>query len=201
MARKRMEEPEPDELLESAADDEEEETEGRGRGKRKRESHEIRDLGVELTHLAADKLAALPLPEVLRDAIVEARRLTSFGAQRRQAQFIGKLLRRLDADALGAVRAAVHLDRSQAARATALLHRVERWRDALIDDDSALERWLAEFPATDAQQLRALIRQARKDARTGQQPGEAPRQGRAYRQIFALVRGALVAGTDAAVDQ
>jgi len=192
-----MEDPEPDELLEDAEDapdDEEEEVEGRGRGKRKRESHEIRDLGVELTHLRGDKLAALPLPEVLRDAIAEARRLTSFGAQRRQAQFIGKLLRRLDEDVLATVRAAVHVDRAQTARETALLHRAERWRDSLLDDDAALERWLAEFPRTDAQQLRALIRQARKDARTERVPGEAPRHGRAYRQIFTLVRESLVAG-------
>jgi ribosome-associated protein len=72
----------------------------------------------------------------------------------------------------------------------AALHRAERWRESLIADDAELQRWLAEYPATDAQQLRALIRQARKDAREGQ-PGEAQRQGRAYRQLFALVRAQL----------
>ena len=54
-------------------------------------------------------------------------------------------------------------------------------------DDAQLGPWLEEYPGTDAQQLRALIRQARKDFRDSR-PGESQRQGRAYRQLFALVR-------------
>jgi ribosome-associated protein len=202
MARKRSADTVPEEPLELAEVEAEEETEGRGRGKRKRETHAITDLGVELTLLRAEKLAALPLPDRLREAIDEARRLTSFGAQRRQALFIGKLMRKLDEEVLAAVRSVVDVDRSRAARETAALHRAERWRDALIADDAELGRWLDEHPATDAQPLRALIRQARKDAKTEQVPGEKPRQGRAYRQIFALVRAALAAPTtDAEEDQ
>jgi len=177
-------------------EEEGEEIEGRGRSKRKRATHAITDIGVELVKLGADKLDALPLPERLRDAIDEAQRLTSFGAQRRQALFIGKLMRRLDEQTLAAVQAAVHVDRARAARETALLHRLERWRDDLVADDAALERWLAEYPDTDAQQLRALIRQARKDAKAEQRPGEAPRKARAYRQIFDVVRATLVADGD-----
>ena len=177
--------------------DDGEEVEGRGRGRRKRQTHAITDLGVELTKLGPDKLDALPLPDALREAIAEACRLTSFGAQRRQALFIGKLLRKLDEATLAAARAAVNVDRAQAARATAFLHRTERWRDELVADDTALERWLGEHPGTDAQQLRALIRQVRKDARLAQKPGEAPRKGKAYRQIFDIVRAALT-GSSAA---
>jgi ribosome-associated protein len=204
MARRRDHSPELDEAVDadSPADDEGEETEGRGRSKRKRATHEITDLGVELVKLAAGKVDALALPEPLHDAISEARRLTSFGAQRRQSLLIGKLMRRLDEETLAAVRAAVHVDRAQAARATALLHRVERWRDDLVAEDTALERWLAGHPGTDAQQLRALIRQVRKDAKAEPQPGEAPRKGRAYRQIFDIVRAALAANGDGTkVDQ
>jgi ribosome-associated protein len=80
------------------------------------------------------------------------------------------------------------------------LHRAERWRGDLVADDGAFERWLREHPHTDAQQLRALIRQARKDARPESTPGDAPRQGRAYRQIFALVRASL-ASDGTATDQ
>jgi ribosome-associated protein len=177
-------------------EEEGEETEGRGRSKRKRATHAITDIGVELVKLGADKLDALPLPDRLRDAIDEAQRLTSFGAQRRQALFIGKLMRGLDEETLASLRAAVDVDRAQAARETALLHRLERWREDLVVDDAALERWLAEHPGTDAQQLRALIRQVRKDAKAEQRPGEAPRKGRAYRQIFDLVRAALVGDGD-----
>ena len=208
MARKRSEENEPeapfdlddgegDEVGDAAG-----EIEGRGRGKRKRATHAITDLGVELVGLSAEKLDALALPERLRDAITEARRLTSFGAQRRQALFIGKLMRKLEESALEAVRSVVDVDRSRAARETAALHRAERWRDELIAEDGALQRWLDEHPSTDAQQLRALIRQARKDAKVEVVPGQKPRQGRAYRQIFVLVRTALAAPAEGdAADQ
>jgi ribosome-associated protein len=200
MARKRSAESEPEEPVDLTDEEagEVEETEGRGRGKRKRETHAITDLGVALTQLGPEKVDALPLPDRLRDAIAEARRLTSFGAQRRQTLFIGKLMRKLDEDALAAVRSLVDVDRSRAALETAALHRVERWRDALVAEDAALQRWLDEHPATDAQQLRALVRQARKDAKAAPAPGEKPRQGRAYRQIFLLVRAALA--TPAAKD-
>ena len=201
MARKRTHETAPGEEVELEADDGEE-IEGRGRSKRKRATHEITDLGVELVKLSAEKLNALALPEALRDAISQARRIDSFIAERRQALYIGKLMRNLDEETLTAIRAVVNVDRAQAARVTAQLHRAERWRDDLIADDAALQRWLVEHPATDAQQLRALIRQVRKDAKVEVRPGEAPRKGRGYRQIFDVVRAALAGTADGrAADQ
>ena len=71
----------------------------------------------------------------------------------------------------------------------------ELWRDRLIADEDTLAAWMAEHPTTDTQQLRALIRQARKDAQpAGKEAnvqvsqGLAPRKGRAYRELFQLVR-------------
>ena len=192
MARKRTHEVASAEQPELDAD-EGDEIEGRGRSKRKRATHEITDLGVELAKLGADKLKALSLPEPLRDAISHARRIDSFIAERRQALYIGKLLRNLDEETLAVIRSVVNVDRAQAARTTAQLHRAEGWRDELVAGDAALERWLAEYPKTDAQQLRALIRQVRKDATAKHKPGEVPRKGRAYRQIFDIVRAALAA--------
>ena len=106
MARKpRYEEP-ADEA--GASDpDELEVQEGRGRSARKRASHELTRLGEQLVSLRAEQIAALALPERLEVAVAEARRLTSFGAKRRQVQFIGKLMRQLDEPAVAAVRAAV----------------------------------------------------------------------------------------------
>jgi ribosome-associated protein len=102
MARKRRETP-----PEPAATEEVEAEEGRGRSARKRASHELTELGEELLRLRPGQLAALALPERLEDAVAEARRLTSFGAKRRQAQFIGKLMRKLSEDEVAAVRKAV----------------------------------------------------------------------------------------------
>ncbi|HET7923479.1 MAG TPA: ribosome biogenesis factor YjgA [Rhodanobacteraceae bacterium] len=103
MARKpRYEEP-----AEAEGADELEMQEGRGRSARKRASHELTKLGEELLTLRPEQLAALALPERLEDAVAEVRRLTSFGAKRRQIQFIGKLMRQLDEAALSSIRSAV----------------------------------------------------------------------------------------------
>jgi ribosome-associated protein len=164
--------------------------EGPSRSARKRESEELQTLGEEVAALSHSTIAGLPLPELLREALLDAKRVESFGGRRRHAQYIGKLMRRLDPDALEAARAAVSAARAPSAQQTALLHRAERERDALIESDAALERWLADNRDGDAQRLRALVRQARKDARETL-PGEAPRRGRAYREIFAIVRARL----------
>jgi ribosome-associated protein len=82
-------------------------TEGRGRSARKRASHELTRLGEELTTLRPEQVAALALPERLEEAVAEARRLTSFGAKRRQTQFIGKLMRALDEESVAAIRKAL----------------------------------------------------------------------------------------------
>ena len=164
--------------------------EGPSRSARKRESEELQSLGEQVAELPAETIATLPLPEPLVDALASAKRIGSFGGRRRHLQYIGKLMRRLGPGALDAVRDAVSAARAPSARQTALLHRAERERDELLESDAALERWLADDRAADAQRLRSLIRQARKDAREAR-PGEAPRRGKAYREIFAIVRARL----------
>jgi ribosome-associated protein len=161
----------------------------------KRESDELQKLGESLLTLRADLMAKVDLPEKLVEAVAEAKRITNFEGKRRQMQFIGKLMRKLDDDAVEGVRAAL-LEQSQgSAQETLQLHLAEQWRDRLIQDDDACGEWLQSFPDTDSQQLRALIRQARKDApavtAANVSQGLAPRQSRAYREIFQLVRAEL----------
>jgi ribosome-associated protein len=90
-----------DEATELDADD------APSRSARKRASHELTKLGEELVALRPSRFATLALPDLLQEAVVEARRLKSFGAQRRQAQFIGKLMRKLDEESLAALRKAL----------------------------------------------------------------------------------------------
>ena len=156
----------------------------------KRESDALQKLGEELMSLRAGLFEKLPIEEKLVDAIAEAKRITNFEGKRRQMQFIGKLMRALEPDALEAIRSALAEQNSVPAAETAALHEAERWRDRLIADDDALGGWIETHPATDSQQLRALVRQARKDLKAGL-PGEAPRQGKAYREVFQLVREQL----------
>ena len=156
----------------------------------KRESAELQKLGEDLLGLRAGLFDRLEIEDKLRDAIAEARRITNFEGKRRQMQFIGKLMRALDPEVLDAVRSALDEQHSGPAEETAMLHEAERWRDRLIADDDALGGWIETHPDTDSQQLRALVRQVRKDLKEGR-PGEAPRQGKAYREVFQLVREQL----------
>jgi len=85
--------------------------EGRGRSARKRATQELTSLGEELLTLRPEQVGALALPELLEEAVAEARRLTSFGAKRRQILFIGKLIRKLDEEQVAAIRKALELRR------------------------------------------------------------------------------------------
>ena len=161
----------------------------------KRESTELQKLGEALLTLRADLMDRLALPDKLLDALAEARRITNFEGKRRQMQFVGKLMRQLAPEVLDAARAALAEQHQPSVQETALLHAAEQWRERLIASDDAVAQWINTFPGTDTQQLRALVRQARKDApppdKAAVSQGLAPRQGRAYREIFQLVREQL----------
>ena len=159
----------------------------------KAEADEKQALGEALLTLRADLMARLDLPTKLLDAIREAKKITSFEGRRRQLQFIGKLMRPLDADP---IRDAINEQLNGSAQLTLQLHLAEQWRDKLVADDEALQAWLSDYPATDAQQLRALIRQTRKDFKP-EKPGEAPRHGKSYREIFQLVKAEMQADEQA----
>ncbi len=156
----------------------------------KRQSAELQELGEALLTLRADVLVRLPLPEKLQDAVVQAKRISNFEGKRRQMQFIGKLMRKLETAEVDAVRQALDEQANGSAAENLALHQAELWRDRLIADDAAIGQWLTEHPGSDSQQLRALVRQARKDS-VPEPAGAALRHGRAYRDIFQLVRDGL----------
>ncbi len=172
----------------------------------KKHSDRLQALGEHLLTLRADLMARLreqheDLSDKLIDALGEARRITDFEGRRRQMQYIGKLMRALEDGTIAAIETALEEQRRPSAQETLMLHQAEQWRDRLIADDGALTDWLQADPEADVQHLRALIRQARKDAQAlRERPGEAARHGKAYRDIFQLVRAALAARDDAATE-
>jgi ribosome-associated protein len=164
----------------------------------KRESVELQKLGEDLLQLRADAMQQLVaqqhVPELLWEAIKDAKKISNFEGLRRQMQYLGKLMRKLDAPQVQAIRDALDVQHNGSAEETLALHMSEHWRDRLLKDDQALAEWLLAHPDTDSQQLRALIRQARKDGlpdKSTVSQGAFPRQGRAYRDIFKLVRDQL----------
>jgi ribosome-associated protein len=170
-------------------------TDDQSRTDLKRESTELQKLGEALLTLRSDLLERLDLTDKFKDAIADAKRITNFEGKRRQMQYIGKLMRLLEPQVVETVRAALDEQANGSNADKLLLHQAETWRDRLVDDEDAAAQWINLNPSADVQQLRALIRQARKDAKP-EKPGAAVRHGRAYREIFLLVREQLTAIPD-----
>ncbi len=152
----------------------------------KAQSHALQDLGRELSELSDDRLARTDMPDALRDAIRTWKRTRSHEGRRRQMQYVGKLMRTADEAPLREAVAEAHLG---SARDTLRLHETEHWRDALIADDEALTRWMAEHPDCDAQHLRSLVRAARRD---GAALIPEQRQTKNYRELFQFIKASLL---------
>jgi len=144
----------------------------------KQQMHDLQDIGEQLVWLSNDKLSELNLPENLLDAIREMKRITKFGAQKRQRQYIGKLMRELDPTP---IIARLEAWNGSSRQHTAWLHQVERWRDRLLESEAALTELLASHPDADAQHLRALIRNSHKEKELNKPP-------KSYREIFQALR-------------
>ena len=123
----------------------------------KRESHEIQDLGKRLTALSADHLARIPLDEKVLDAIALARKISNKrSALKRQYQYLGKLLRSTDTDAIAEQLALID---NESQLSINRHHQAEHWRDRIINDgESVIEAFMSEWPNADRQQLRQLAR-------------------------------------------
>jgi ribosome-associated protein len=154
----------------------------------KRESDALQDLGKDLLTLRADLFKRLQLPDQLADALAEAKRITNFEGKRRQMQYVGKLMRKLDESEIAAVRAALDEQHNGSAAEKMALHAAEQWRDRLIAEESALSIWLARKDMPGAH-----------EANVQESTGLAQRKGRAYRELFQLVRQQL-GGTGPAED-
>jgi ribosome-associated protein len=149
--------------------------------RRKRQMHELQAVGAALVKLSAEKLARIDLPESLREAVADARGLTKHEAKRRQVQYIGRLMRGLDAAPI--IEQLNELEKPSK-RQTAIFHVAERWRQELVDDPENVERFVKEFPAADATRLRALA-QAAKDEKRG------ARALRNFRELFHVLNAVL----------
>tara|TARA_R110001592_G_scaffold363352_2_gene684857 strand:- start:132074 stop:132589 length:516 start_codon:yes stop_codon:yes gene_type:complete len=145
----------------------------------KREMTELQKIGEELVNLPSAKLAKIPMPELLEDAVRLARRLKNREGKRRQMQYIGKIMRTVDSTAIQQQLESFH-HQSQSFRQE--LHRLEQWRDRLVEEgDLAISELLLKSPELDRQHLRQLIRQANKEASQNKPPA-------ASRKIFQYLR-------------
>jgi ribosome-associated protein len=149
--------------------------------RRKQASHDLQALGAALVELSQERLKKLEVPERLLDALIAYQGTRSHEGRRRQMQFIGKLMRGVDVEPLREVTATEQIGH---ARESLALHQAERWRAELIADDDALTRFAAQHQDADVQQLRSVIRNARKDAALVPEK----RSGRFFRELFQIIR-------------
>lgn len=127
----------------------------------------LQTLGTTLVDLDPARLAALDLPEPLAEAIAQARSIVKHEARRRQLQYIGRLMRDVDAAPIrAALERADALSHAERARFAA----AERWRERLLADDSALTAFVTAHPAADRAELATLVREARAERASGRPP-------------------------------
>jgi len=159
--------------------------EGPSRSQRRREALDVLALASRLVEQNEAELARLPLSDELRALVRESQRITQQIARKRQLAFLAKNLRREDTELLETLRHALEHDKADARRETAALHRVEAWRERLIDEgDTALAELITAHPAANRQHLRQLARNA-KDERLQNKPLHA------YRELFRELRELL----------
>lgn len=156
----------------------------------KKQMHELQDIGEQLVALGKDKLKELELPERLFDAVSEMKRINKFGAQRRQMQFIGRLMRNVDP---APIVAKLEAWSGKSTEHVAWLHQIERWRDRLLENEDALTELLSEHPQADAQHLRTLIRNSLKETELKKPP-------KSYREIFQVLREIIPEHTPGTTD-
>ena len=147
----------------------------------KRDMTALQKLGAELVAEARDRVKRVPMPEDVREAILDCQLIKDHEGRRRQLQFVGKKMRTLDEEEIAAIQRTLDSWRGLSKADTNAMHALERKRDKLLTDDNALTELLANNPELDAQQLRAMIRNARKEQAENKPP-------KAYRELFQILK-------------
>lgn len=147
----------------------------------KRQSNELQKLGEQLVDAPRDRVKRVPMPDDVRDVILETQTITNHEGRRRALQFVGKKMRTLDEEEVAAIQRAIDSWKGASKSETAALHALERRREKLLSDDKALTALLEENPELDVQHLRTLIRNARKEVAESKPP-------KAYREIFQILK-------------
>jgi ribosome-associated protein len=147
----------------------------------KREMTALQKLGQELVEQARERVKRVPMPEDVRDAILECQQIKDHEGRRRQMQYVGKKMRTLDEEEIAIIQKTIDSWKGSSKAETAAMHALERRRDKLLADDNALTELMAEHPQLDVQQLRTMIRNARKEQAENKPP-------KAYREIFQILK-------------
>lgn len=147
----------------------------------KREMTALQELGEELVEQPKDRVKRVPMPEDVREAILECQKIRDHEGRRRQMQYVGRKMRTLEEDEIAAIRRVLDSWKGASKAETAALHALERRREKLLADDQALTALMEQHPEADVQHLRTLIRNARKEQAENKPP-------KAYRELFQILK-------------
>lgn len=154
---------------------------GPSRSQVKRDMEALQELGKRITELRPDQQAQIPMGERLAEAVAEMSRISAHGARKRHLQFIGKLMRTEDAEAISEM---IERFDSASAAHNQHFHALEQWRERLIDgDNDVLQRYIEEHPQADIQHLRQLVRNAKKEREQNKPPAQARKLFRYLREL------------------
>jgi len=163
---------------------------GPSRSEQRREALGVFELALQLVEQSDARIAQIPMDEDLRELVLASKKITAQIARKRQVQYLAKIMRREDDEALQAIRAALDHDKVEGRREAAALHRVEYWRDRLVaDGDESLSEFLAEYPAADRQHLRQLARNAAQEKARNKPPHAARELFRSLRELIVGAAG------------
>ena len=157
----------------------------------------LQKLGADLVAEPRDRVKRVPMPEDVRDAILECQQITDHEGRRRQLQYVGKKMRSLDETELAAIQRTLDSWRGLSKADTASMHALEKRREKLLKDDAALTELVEKHPELDAQHLRTLIRNARKEVAEN----KPPKATREIFQILKTIQAATIAANAADTDE
>jgi len=148
---------------------------------RKKQMTDLQKVGAELVRLSPEQLARIEMPESLREAVLACKRFTKHEAIRRQMQYIGRIMRDIDAGPIAQQLASMS---APSRKQTALFHLAEKWRDEMLADTEATARFVKEFPEADPHRLRALCEKASAERRADRPPKN-------YRELFHVLNAII----------
>jgi ribosome-associated protein len=160
----------------------------------KRDMTALQKLGAELIAEPRERVKRVPMPEDVRDAILECQTITDHEGRRRQLQYVGKKMRTLEDEEVALIRKTIDSWKQPSRAETAAMHAIERRRDKLLADDGALTELRAQYPQLDLQQMRTMIRNARREQAENKPP-------KAYREIFQVLKQLQAGSAKAAADE
>jgi ribosome-associated protein len=168
-------------MMNDTTEDDFDEYDGPSKSEIKRQMLARQDLAKTLSQLSSDAIKSLPVDEKLKEKLLETEKIKSFGAIKRHTLYLGKLMRPYDDEEIAAIQA--RLDAIQGVNKVeiAKMHFLEQLREDLLQQENRLTQLIEDHPEIDIQELRTLIRNAKKEKEMNKPP-------KAYREIFQLLK-------------